>query len=133
MDGYIKAPHDNGLEFQNGLVKKRPITEEMPCGALDYYRKDAIRGTKLHAVEALQKVMEQYETSKMNIATIVSAFKKEIEKMDERVMDEQELRKMMEFGFEKFRPKIGEMTNLMMDMYQQGFKDCWRLLTGKEF
>lgn len=33
-------------------------------------------------------------------------------------MDEQELRKLMESGFEKVRPKIGEMTNLMMDMYQ---------------
>lgn len=37
-------------------------------------------------------------------------------------MNEQELRKLMESGFEKVRPKIGEMTNLMMDMYQQGFK-----------
>ena len=42
MDGYIKAMHDNGYEFKNGLVKKRDIMNDMPCGALDYYRKDAI-------------------------------------------------------------------------------------------
>lgn len=78
MDGYIKAMHDNGYEFQNGLVKKRDITEEMPCGALDYYRKDAIRDTKRECIAALEKVMAQYETSKTNINTIVSAFRKEI-------------------------------------------------------
>ena len=78
MDGYIKALHDNGLEFQNGLVKKRDITEVMPSGALDYYRKDAIRDTKCECIAALEKVMTQYETSKANINTIVSAFRKEI-------------------------------------------------------
>jgi hypothetical protein len=78
IDGYIKALHDNGLEFQNGLVKKRDITEEMPCGALDYYRKDAIRDTKRECIAALERVMAQYETSKANISTIVSAFRKEI-------------------------------------------------------
>jgi len=78
MNGYIKALHDNGLEFQNGLVKKRDITEVMPCGALDYYRKDAIRDTKRECIAALERVMAQYETSKANINTIVSAFRKEI-------------------------------------------------------
>lgn len=78
MNGYVKALHDNGLEFQNGLVKKRDITEEMPCGALDYYRKDAVRDTKRECIAALEKVMAQYETSKANINTIVSAFRKEI-------------------------------------------------------
>ena len=78
MDGYIKAMHDNGYEFQNGLVKKRDIMNEMPCGALDYYRKDAIRDTKRECIAALEKVMAQYETSKANINTIVSAFRKEI-------------------------------------------------------
>jgi len=78
MNGYIKALHDNGLKFQNGLVKKRDITEEMPCGALDYYRKDAIRDTKRECIAALERVMAQYETSKANINTIVSAFRKEI-------------------------------------------------------
>lgn len=76
MNGYIKALHDNGLEFKNGLVKKRDITHDMPCGALDYYRKDAIKETKDIAINTLQKVLEKYETSKTNIATIVSAFRK---------------------------------------------------------
>ena len=78
MNGYIKALHDNGLEFQNGLVKKRDIKEEMPCGALDYYCKDVVRDTKRECIAALEKVMAQYETSKANINTIVSAFRKEI-------------------------------------------------------
>ena len=37
-----------------------------------------IAETKAQSVEVLQKVMEKYETSKTNIATIVNAFKKEI-------------------------------------------------------
>jgi len=48
-------------------------------------------------------------------------------------MTEEELKKLMNSGFEEIRPKIREMTNLMMDCYQQGFKDCWRILTGKDF
>lgn len=48
-------------------------------------------------------------------------------------MKEEVLKQLLEGGFEKVRPKIGEMTNLMMDCYQQGFKDCWRVLTGKDF
>ena len=48
-------------------------------------------------------------------------------------MNEEVLKQLLENGFDKIRPKIGEMTNLMMDCYQQGFKDCWRVLTGKEF
>lgn len=83
MNGYIKALHDNGLEFRNGLVKKRDITHDMPIGALEYYREDAIKETKDMAVDMLQKVLEKYETSKTNIATIVSDFKKEIEKLEE--------------------------------------------------
>ena len=78
MNGYIKALHDNRLEFQNGMVKKRDISNDMPCGALKYYREDAIKETKEKAVETLQKVLEKYETSKANINTIVSAFKEEI-------------------------------------------------------
>lgn len=48
-------------------------------------------------------------------------------------MNEEELRKLMQKGLDAIRPKIGAMTDLMMDCYQQGFKDCWRILTGKEF
>lgn len=79
MNGYIKALHDNGLEFKKGLVKKRDITHDMPCSALDYYRKDAINATKDIAIDALQKVLEKYETSKTNIAAIVSDFRKAME------------------------------------------------------
>ena len=79
MNGYIKALYDNGLEFRNGLVKKRDITEDMPSGALDYYRKDAIRETKVFAIEKLREVMERFETSRTNITTIVRAFEKEME------------------------------------------------------
>lgn len=80
MDGYIKAMHDNGYVFKNGLVKKRDIMEEMPVGALEYYRKDAITETKAKAVEVLRRVMEKYETSKQNINVIVNEFEREIKK-----------------------------------------------------
>ena len=78
MDGYIKSMHDNGFEFRNGLVKKRDILEEMPCGALDYYRKDAIDDTKTKAIEVLRVVMNKYETSQQNINVIMNAFEKMI-------------------------------------------------------
>lgn len=39
---------------------------------------DAIADTKKECVDALLRVMNQYETSKANINTIVCAFKKEI-------------------------------------------------------
>jgi len=48
-------------------------------------------------------------------------------------MNEETLKQLLQSGFEKVRPKIGEMTNLMMECYQQGFKDCWKILTGEEF
>lgn len=80
MDGYIKAMHDNGYVFKNGLVKKRDIMEEMPSGALEYYRKDAIAETKAKAVEVLRRVMEKYETSKHNINVIVNEFEGELKK-----------------------------------------------------
>ena len=48
-------------------------------------------------------------------------------------MNEKELRELMQLGFEKLRPHIEGMTVAMMECYQQGFKDCWNILTGKEF
>ena len=48
-------------------------------------------------------------------------------------MNEEELRKLMQSGFEKLRPHIEGMTAAMMECYQQGFKDCWKLLTGNDF
>ena len=48
-------------------------------------------------------------------------------------MNEERLRKVMQDSFNILKPKIDEMTNLMMDCYQQGFEDCWKALTDKEF
>lgn len=48
-------------------------------------------------------------------------------------MTEQDVRKQMEEGFAKIQPKVTEMTTLMMDCYQQGFKTCWKLLTGQNW
>ena len=48
-------------------------------------------------------------------------------------MTQEELRKVMQEGLEKLRPRIIDNTNMLMDIYQQGFKDCWKLLTGNEF
>ena len=48
----------------------------------------------------------------------------------EKKIDEQKMRNLLQSGFKKVEPKVVEMSNLMMDMYQQGFKDCWKLLTG---
>lgn len=78
MNGYIKALHDNGLEFRNGLVKKRDITNEMPCGALDHYYNDLIAKTKTKTIEQLREVLSKYETSKTNINFIVKAFEEKI-------------------------------------------------------
>ena len=39
-------------------------------------------------------------------------------------MDEKELRKLMQSGFDKLRPHIESMTIAMMECYQLGFKDC---------
>lgn len=79
MNGYVKALHDNGLKFEKGLVKKRDIADDMPSGALYYYRRDVMRDTNVQAIAALRKIMEYYESSKTNINTIVSAFSKELE------------------------------------------------------
>jgi len=48
-------------------------------------------------------------------------------------MTEEDVRKKMDEGFEKIRPKVAAMTNLIMDSYQEGFKCCWELLTGTKF
>jgi len=47
-------------------------------------------------------------------------------------MNEEELRKLMQSGFEKLRPHIDGIIAAIMEGYQQGFKDCWKVLTGKE-
>ena len=50
------------------------------------------------------------------------------------MMNEDEIKKLFKEGFEKkLKPKIEGMTNLMMDCYEQGFKDCWSILTKTDF
>jgi len=48
-------------------------------------------------------------------------------------MTEEDVRKEMKEGFAKIQPKVVEMTNIIMDAYQEGFKTCFKLLTGQEF
>lgn len=48
-------------------------------------------------------------------------------------MTEEDIHRVLREGFEKNAPKIDSMTHLMMDMYEQGFKDCFKILTGKDF
>ena len=48
-------------------------------------------------------------------------------------MNEEEFRKLMQSGFEKLIPHIEGMTAAMMGCYEQGFNDCWKFLTGKDF
>ena len=38
-------------------------------------------------------------------------------------MTEEEIRQLMEEGFSKVKPKVGEMTNLLMDIYETGWKN----------
>ncbi|MBP5725405.1 MAG: hypothetical protein J6X18_17735 [Bacteroidales bacterium] len=45
---------------------------------------------------------------------------------------EEEVRKQFKDGFEEIKPMIEQMSNLMMDCYEKGFKTCWKILTGTE-
>ena len=47
-------------------------------------------------------------------------------------MTEEELKHLVENGFSEMRPKIEDMSNILMDFYIKGFQTCWRVLTGKE-
>lgn len=48
-------------------------------------------------------------------------------------MTEEEVRKEMQEGLKKVNPIVAQTTNLIMDAYQEGFKTCWKLLTGQKF
>ncbi len=48
-------------------------------------------------------------------------------------MTEEDVRKEMQAGFAKIQPKVVDMTNIIMDAYQEGFKTCFKLLTGREY
>lgn len=80
QNGYEKALRDNGLEFRNGLVRKREIVNDMPVGALKHYDETIKEATLQDAIKALRKVLEDYGEPKSNINTIVSAFKDTMDK-----------------------------------------------------
>lgn len=78
MNGYIKALRDNGFCFKSGLVKPIDPERDIPCGALGHYDEKIRTEYNRRAVEVLRNVMQQYESSKANIATIVSAFEEQL-------------------------------------------------------
>ena len=47
-------------------------------------------------------------------------------------MTQEEVEAKMQEGFAKIRPKVAEMTNIIMDAYNCGFNTCWELLTGQK-
>ena len=79
MNGYIKALRDNGFQFQNGLVVKRDIANDMPAGALTHYEKDIRTAAQRADAELLARVLEEFDLRKSNINTIVKAFKEKQE------------------------------------------------------
>lgn len=48
-------------------------------------------------------------------------------------MTKEEVESKMQADFAKIRPKIAEMTEIIIDAYQEGFNSCWELLTGQKF
>jgi hypothetical protein len=49
-------------------------------------------------------------------------------------MNEQQLRELFQKGFDNnLKPLIETMSETMMKCYEQGFKDCWKILIGKNF
>ena len=48
-------------------------------------------------------------------------------------MTQEEVKAKMQEGFSKIQPKVADMTHIIMDSYQEGFKTCWELLTGQKF
>ena len=48
-------------------------------------------------------------------------------------MTQEEVKAKMQEGFAKIRPKVADMTNIIMDAYQEGFNTCFELLTGQKW
>ena len=83
MNGYTKALRDNGLKWQNGLVKKRHITEDMPSGALRHYDQALITKTRNQAVKVLKEVLLSYGETPANVETIANTFKTKLKEKNE--------------------------------------------------
>ena len=77
LNGYKRALRENGFEFQNGLVVKRDIADDMPSGALRHYDEDVRAETKKEDAELLATVLANFKMPKSNINTIVQTFKEE--------------------------------------------------------
>lgn len=48
-------------------------------------------------------------------------------------MTQEEFRQKMQEGFDKMQPIVAQVTGLIMDAYQEGFRSCWEILTGQKF
>jgi len=47
-------------------------------------------------------------------------------------MTEEEVKAKMQKGFATIRPKVAELTSIVMDAYKEGFNTCFELLTGQK-
>ena len=55
------------------------------------------------------------------------------QKKDEgTTMTIEEVKAQLRDGFAKVQPSVVATTQMLMDAYEQGFKTCWKLLTGQE-
>lgn len=46
---------------------------------------------------------------------------------------EEKAREIMQEGLKKVNPIVENVTKLIMDAYHEGFKTCWKLLTGEDW
>lgn len=47
-------------------------------------------------------------------------------------MTQEDFKKKMQEGTAKLTPIVTEVSSLVADAYQEGFKTCWELLTGQK-
>ena len=47
-------------------------------------------------------------------------------------MTEEDVRKKIDEGFERVKPKVAAMTNLFKEAYKEGFMCCFELFTGQK-
>lgn len=44
----------------------------------------------------------------------------------------EEVKAQLRDGFAKVQPSVVATTQMLMNAYEEGFKTCWKLLTGQE-